>query len=427
MLLVYTHKITPRVSYTFKHICTRILGVPVEFTSKLEAFIAHEGPKLSYTNKKLGNELHIRSTDLLFDQGVLSMDVSVQDWDGVPCFFQIREATTEIPYDIFAATFYLLSRYEEYLPHVKDELGRFPASESLGGIHGFLQQPVIDVWIHRFAAVLVNKFPLIEIKNNAYSTHMMITVPQAFKYRKLGVLRMLGGYMRDISKLRLREILKRTQVLVGARKDPYDTFGWLTNVQKNEKCLFQVFFQVGDYGKDGKNIKHSKRSFQSTIKMVGDYCKVGLLVSPQAARDKVSLGLERKRLEEIEHRPLRSIHISNFKLNLPHVYRDALDQEIQQDFTMGYDGIIGFRAGTSQSFLYYDLDYEIQTPLVINPVCMQSDAIINYKNHTIDFVLLKELQDRLKSIGGVFRISFSNASFDDIYSKKLFRHLLANG
>jgi hypothetical protein len=112
---------------------------------------------------------------------------------------------------------------------------------------------------------------------------------------------------------------------------------------------------------------------------------------------------------------------------LPHVYRDALDQEIQQDFTMGYDGIIGFRAGTSQSFLYYDLDYEIQTPLVINPVCMQSDAIINYKNHTIDFVLLKELQDRLKSIGGVFRISFSNASFDDIYSKKLFRHLLANG
>ena len=91
MLLVYTHKITPRVSYVFKHICTRVLGIPVKFTSKLEEFIAHEGAKLSYTSKKLGNELHIRSVDLLFEQGILAMDIAVQDWDGVPCFFQIKD------------------------------------------------------------------------------------------------------------------------------------------------------------------------------------------------------------------------------------------------------------------------------------------------------------------------------------------------
>ena len=424
MLLVYTHKITPRVTYIFKHICTRILGLPIQFTSKLEVFIAHDGPKLSYTYKKLGNELHIRSTDLLFDQGVLSMDIAVQDWDGVPCFFQIKDATTQLPYDIFAASFYLLSRYEEYLPHVKDDLGRFPSSESLGGVHNFLDRPVVDIWIHRFVDVLKSHFPDIILKDKSFKAHMVITVPQAFKYKKLGFLRMMGGYLNDLGRFRLRDVLQRTQVLIGARRDPYDMFGWLTNVQKLESTAFQVFFQMGDYGKESKNIKHSKRTFQSTIKMVGDYCRVGLLVSLKASSDRVSLGVERKRLEEIVHRPLTSIHISNYKLNLPHVYRDALDQEIQEDYTMGYENQIAFRAGTSQSFLYYDLDYEIQTPLMIYPVCMQSDSIINYKNHTIDFVRLKDLQEQIKKVGGVFRISFSNNSFDDIYSKKLFRHLL---
>jgi len=42
MLLVYTHKITPRLNYIFKQICTRILGFLVFFTTKVEVFIAHD-------------------------------------------------------------------------------------------------------------------------------------------------------------------------------------------------------------------------------------------------------------------------------------------------------------------------------------------------------------------------------------------------
>lgn len=424
MLLVYTHKITPRVTYVFKHICTRVLGISVKFTSKVEELIAHDGPKLSYTHKRLGNELHLRSTDLLFEPGVLAMDVTVQDWDGVSCIFQIKDATAAIPFDIFAATFYMLSRYEEYLPHVKDELGRFPSSESLAVIHKFLTFPVVDIWIMRFGNVLAENFPSITLKKRVADTEMMVTVPQAFKYKKIGFLRTIGGFLRDTSQLRLRENLQRTQVLLGLRKDPYDSFGWLINVQKQVEKPFKIFFQIGDYGQSSKNIKHSKRSFQNVLKMVGDYCNVGLLVSPNASKDASSLRKERERLEEIVHRPLKGIHISRFRLNLPHIYRDALDQEIQEDYTMGYPDAIGFRASTSHSFLYYDLDYEIQTPLMIHPVCMQSDSLINYQNHTIDFVSLKDMQRAVQQVGGVLRISFRSISFEGVYNKKLFRRVL---
>ena len=71
MLLIYSHKITPRVRYIFKHIFTRVLLISVDFTSKIEEFVAHNGPKLSYTKASLGNEFFIKSNDLLFEHDFL--------------------------------------------------------------------------------------------------------------------------------------------------------------------------------------------------------------------------------------------------------------------------------------------------------------------------------------------------------------------
>ena len=124
MLLVYTHKITPRVTYIFKHIFTRILQIPIDFTTKIEEFIAHDGLKISYSKKPLGNELFVRSIDLLFNQGIDYPDINITKWEDTPCFFQVN-SSSPIPFDVFAASFFLLSRYEEYLPHVKDEFERW--------------------------------------------------------------------------------------------------------------------------------------------------------------------------------------------------------------------------------------------------------------------------------------------------------------
>ena len=59
MILIYSQKNTPRVRYIFKHIITRILLTPVSFTSKIEQFVAHSGPKISYISfGTLSNNQH---------------------------------------------------------------------------------------------------------------------------------------------------------------------------------------------------------------------------------------------------------------------------------------------------------------------------------------------------------------------------------
>jgi hypothetical protein len=92
MLLIYAQKSTPRISYIFKHICLRILGIEVAFTSEIEEFIAHVGPKISYGKKPLGNELFFQSYGLLEQQGLEAIDVSVKKWGDTFGFFSVPPA-----------------------------------------------------------------------------------------------------------------------------------------------------------------------------------------------------------------------------------------------------------------------------------------------------------------------------------------------
>jgi len=128
--------------YVFKHIFTRVLQIPVDFTTKIEEFIAFNGLKMTYSKAPLGNEFFIRNNDLLFEQGVNDLDINIFHWEKTPCFFNAGSKSV-IPFDIFAASFYLLSRYEEYLPHVRDVHERFTAEQSLAFKYRFLDKPII--------------------------------------------------------------------------------------------------------------------------------------------------------------------------------------------------------------------------------------------------------------------------------------------
>ena len=241
MLLVYTHKITPRVKYTFKQVCTRILGIPVEFTTTIEDFIAHDSLKISYAKQPLSNEVFIRSNDLLFEQGLSDIDINIYDWEETKCFFPAGDKSA-LPYDIFAATFYLISRYEEYLPHVKDNYGRFPAEESLAFNNQFLTQPVVDIWAYKFKTILKEQFPNYIFPDKKYTVTPVIDVPIAYRYKLVGVMRTFGGTFKDFFAFRFKDVYERFGVLLGARKDPFDTYKYIVNRQKKRNFKFIFFF-----------------------------------------------------------------------------------------------------------------------------------------------------------------------------------------
>ena len=94
MLLIYTHKITPRFTYTMRQVFTKILGIEIGFTTKVEDFIKHTDEKITYTKQPLQNEFFVRSNDLMFEQGINDIQIQIVDWNGTPCFFPTGERFT---------------------------------------------------------------------------------------------------------------------------------------------------------------------------------------------------------------------------------------------------------------------------------------------------------------------------------------------
>ncbi|RZV59188.1 MAG: hypothetical protein EX254_09760 [Flavobacteriaceae bacterium] len=412
MLLVYTHKVTPRVKYIFKQICTRILGISVSFTSTIEEFIAHDDLKMSYAKQPLGKELFVRSHDLLHEQGLAFLTINVNDWGNTKCFFTTGDKS-HLPYDIFAASFYLLTRYEEYLPHVQDDYGRFVAEESIAYKNGFLYQPVVDVWAYKFLTVLRSFYPDFNPSIRRYQINPIIDVPMAYDFKQKGIMRTFGGTMFDLGRFRFRRLYQRYSVLFGFKKDPYDTFSYIINRQKTSDCKFNVFFLIGNYSTYDKNININKKVFVSLIKSVADYCKVGLKVSYFALEDLEILKKEKRTMEEVINTPLNSSRHSFSKLNLPDSYRNLVELEINEDYTMGYIDQLGFRAGTCTPFFFYDLDYETKTPLLINTFHVIDSALLKYNSLLDKKKTLNEVIVQVKKVNGTFSPVFHNYTFSD--------------
>ncbi|GAA3616481.1 polysaccharide deacetylase family protein [Flavivirga amylovorans] len=410
MLLVYTHKISPRLKYIFKHICSRILGVEVDFTTKIETFIAHDSLKMSYTKQQLANEFFIKSHDILFEQGLNDLDINIHDWENTKCFF-FNGDKSAIPFDIFAASFYLLSRYEEYLPHVKDEFGRFTAEESLAYKHGFLKQPVVDIWAYKFKDALQTQFPEFKFPEKNYTIKPIIDVPSAYNFRLKGIIRTLGGMAKDLVRFRFKGLYLRIMVILGFMHDPFDTYKYIINRQKHTKFKFLFFFLIGDYSTYDKGINPNKKKFVSLIKHIADYCIVGLKASYFAVDDISILKKEKSRMEAILNISLKASRHSFSRLNLPNSYRNLIELEVKEDYTMGYIDQIGFRAGSCTPFLFYDLDYEVQTPLKVHSYHLLDYALLKTHSLLDKKKVLSEIIHEVKQVNGEFVTVFHNYTF----------------
>lgn len=390
-LLIYTHKVSPRLTYISKQVFTRILGIEIRLSTTVEDFIAHKGPKLTYSRQPLQNEFFIRSQELLFEQGIGEVEIQMGTWEDLPCFFKAGDRST-IPFDILAASFYLISRYEEYLPHVKDKHGRFPPRESLAYQENFLHLPLIDLWANKLRDALLERFPEMQFKQRAYRFRPVIDVTTSHCFARRGLFRSIGGMVYDLSKFRIKRLFQRIRVWFNPAVDPYDNFDHLIALHKKYPVKAMFFFQFASYSTYDKNVSPNNNRFRHLIKSVADYSIVSLAISYTASRDAGVMRAEKTRLSEVLNRPVKYSRIRYNRVLVPQTYRDLAEAEFAEDYTMGYTHLIGFRASTSIAFPFYDISLESQQSIRIFPFAFQDYALLRYPSR----------EEMMEAIGGVY-------------------------
>lgn len=405
-LLIYTPEITIRLRYVAQQFFSRILGLKFALTTDRSAFLAYSGPKLAYAKQSLGVGLWMKSHDLLFDGGIEDYPIGVVEWSGIPCFFQTAEHEP-IACDLLAASFYLLTRYEEYLPHVSDEHGRFPAAQSLGARHGFLTLPVVDLWAQRLLGLLTEQFGDLKAQKNVYHYCSMLNVSASHEFLYRGFLRQISGVLMDILGFKLRRLGYRALVGMGMKRDPYDLYEEVLKAHKKLGQVPKVFFQLAQYGPFDKNVSPYNRHFQHLIKSVGDYAQIALAASYASFDDPELLLEEKKVLSDIVHRPIDSCKTRYNRLNIPLTYRDMVDSGFTQDYSMGYTHDLGFRAGTCTPFYFYDLYLEMQQPIMVYPFAVQDYALLKEKSVADALRKMQAMYDQVHQLGGWMGVIFS--------------------
>jgi hypothetical protein len=411
-MLLYSHHTSPRLTYIAGLIGDEIFNEPVRQTTNKALFLAEPGPKINYSDTRLSEEeFFLRNHSLLFETGIREQEIHCErDGDQVIFF----KTGGDHPFDILAAGFYLVSRYEEWLPHEPDHYGRFPYRSSLAFREKFLDIPLVNYWLEQFKKNLQGKFPSLLFRIKDFKFIPTYDIDMAYSYKYKGFVRNAGGFARSLLKGQWNGLADRWDVLFGKKRDPFDTYEWLDSLHLYCRTRAYYFFLLARRQKGvDKNISPDKEVMQSLVAYHARGYKVGIHPSWQSGDDERVLWDEINRLENITERPVKYSRQHYIRMTMPRTYRSLIEAGIDKDFSMGYGGANGFRASIASSFYWYDLEREKQTTLMLFPFCFM-DANAFYENRQKPHEALSELMDyyrKIKRVNGLMVIIWHNNFF----------------
>ena len=414
MICIYTDKYTNRLKYVADHIFKRILGQSVNIVNKVEDLPTLSAcPLIVYSETlKVKGALHIVPNGLLFKKGVREYDITMNTWEGVKTFFATKGG--DIPFDIFSASFYLLSRYEEYLPIKEnfDSKGCFISEKSLAYKEGFLETPLVDVWALKLEEKLNSLFPNYTSSiDRRFRFLPIISVNTPYRYRTYSVL---GNVLRLGKKALERDwsgLKKQLRVLLRIDQDAY------CNVEKivelhNRNSLRPLFaFRIS-------NKKWYKRpvyfAYSTYKKVLCRNYQIALCISGVASNSVTQLKMEQKILSRIFRTRIVIGTSSLSEYVVPKFYRNLSNSKIKEDFSMSYPDRIGFRASTCTPFRVYDLNREEYYRIDVHSVPFTVWSVKRMGLNKEEIVkAATSMAKTVKSLKGEFIIASHNDNFVD--------------
>jgi len=367
MISIFITDLTPRAKYIFNYIFTHLLGIDVHFITTFEAFQNCSGHKLCYGNQKINDELFIQSDRLLFEQGISNNQLELGKFKDLPTLFPNTNKSACLPFDLFAASFYLITRYEEYKDQPLDQHSRFQATSSIAFKNGFLRLPIINLWVAEFKKILTNQFPDLSFQSPSFKFIPSYDIDHAWAFRNKGALRNLMQLAKSIVTLNFKKTALIFSVLKNKREDPFYTFSHLKATFEANAAAPIFFFLLGQYGKYDKNVSIKSRNLQILIKQLSKKYLVGIHPSYRAHLNAQRLKSEQQILHSITQQTITNSRQHFLRLRFPETYRLLVETGITNDYTMGYADQPGFRAGIAHPFPWYDLKRESETTLTVHP------------------------------------------------------------
>jgi len=297
--------------------------------------------------------IHIVPHYIMIEDSVERQRIEFFDWENLPAFFRTSKEA-DIPFDLFATTFFLISRYEEYLLFEPDRHNRFTSDQSVAALGGFLEEPIVEQWAYKLVQKIQEKFPSFEINPSKFEFIPTIDIDNAYAYKHKEVYRAILGTLKSLVTLRLFDFVSRIFVYLNFRKDPFDIYDNLFLKLKDWPNTIW-FVLVGKYARYDRNVPIQNFEMQNLIQRIGDRFCVGVHPSYRSGTSFDRVKSEINDVSRVLNISVRQSRQHFLRIFLPTTYTNLALLGVKEDYSMGYSDRIGFRAGTCSPFRFYNI------------------------------------------------------------------------
>ena len=332
--------------------------------------------------------------------------------------------------DIIASTFFLITRYEEYINlGNKDDHGRYIGKQSILYKLGVLDKPIVEDYGRILRNLLRNMGHTVKEPrygfSHIYFTHD-IDVPWSAPNNIIGYIkRIMWNFICVLKNDNRKKCIRDSLAILGILKDPVDTFDWIIKMDKILKNTYGKFYDTVYFlmtcskGKhdQGYIVKENKVK-QLMKKLIASGAIIGLHISYSAGVDPRNIKKEQEQYEiTMKHKALCARHHYLMSRN-PDDMKYLIEAGIKEDFTMCYADGGGYRLGTCRAVHWINPQSMEVTDLVLHPM-LATEGKLYPKEYmgmsTEEIISFFDRQfKRICQENGELTVLFHNTSFDDM-------------
>ena len=315
--------------------------------------------------------------------------------------------------DIVAASFYMLTRWEETVIENKDEHNRFLAIDSLAYKNNFLHRPIVNEYVEILYHIL-KSFGLDQIRKvRKYTTLATHDVDRPFLWDStLGKIKSIGASL--LIRRNKEEIKLRAQNIVTGT-DPFDTFDLLMDMSESigEKAYF--FFMAGGETEFDNFYQLGEQAVIDLIKRIKErnHC-IGIHPSYNTYNNTEMLSSEIDALKMATGMEVTASRQHYLRFDTSSTWNNLEDADVRWDSTMGYPDEAGFRSGVCYTYPLYDIYNRKQLNLLEKPLIVMDATLLRYEKLQIEQALsrVENLQKEVHRYQGEFVFLWHNSSFN---------------
>lgn len=344
--------------------------------------------------------------------------------------------------DIFASSFFMLTRWEEYADGSRDSHNRFPASESLAYKNGFLRRSVVNEYVEMLWNMLCRLKTGQSRKKREFRTFLTHDVDAPFLYATKGLfaaLKQMGG---DLLKRKnpgaaFNNFNAWSKVSTGGTKnDPFNTFDYIMDISEQfgrqssflfiAECCQPVY--DGNYSIGHKLLRKLLANIHGRGHEIGLHLSYGSVNNPLQTKKEFNI-LKTVCCEEGISQGAWTSRQHFLRWETPATFENLEFAHIDYDSTLSYADAAGFRCGVCYDYTAFNVLKRSSLTLRERPLLVMECTVIDERYMNLGtgeeaFSLIKSIKDTCRGFNGDFTILWHNTRFIEQRERQLYHRML---